>query len=223
MKPHVDNHSRNRTAGGIIAAAFHLIMLGLICSPLLQAAPMPPKKGKGKSLPPPPPPEMNRASSRFLPPEKQAQFVSNMSAKLSMSQRANDPFCRPQDPDAQPAIQPSATNTNTGVSVKATPFSEIVNRLKINTIMPGEKRFLIGERSFRQGEEMKLHYRMRPIRTRIESIKGSQIVFRNLDTDETAVLGVNLMPAGMQSGSGKFEAPGLFRDDKNAPINLDNP
>lgn len=171
-----------------------------------------------------PPPEMNRDSSRFISPDDIAGYLKTMVPTLEISSRELDPFCRPQDPDAKPVIANPLPDTRRAVPTpQAVPFSEIVSRIKINTVMPGEKRFLISGRSFKEGDSMTVTYRMKPIRTEVLSVSASRIVFKKSDTGETAAVSMNLLPEGMSPGAEVAKAPGVFKEQKDAPIVLDPP
>lgn len=87
--------------------------------------------------------------------------------------------------------------------------------------MPGEKRFLIGPRSFKQGEQMSLTLHGKPIKAQITEVTSKQISFRNLDTGENATRRLDLLPAGMTSGNHEITAPGMIQDRPNAPIDLE--
>jgi hypothetical protein len=195
--------------------------LGLLVS-AVEAAPKKAVKSKFKTGKIPLP-EMHRDSMRFLNAEEQILFVQKMAAAVSISKRPLDPFCRPQDPDAPP-IMPSVGIKSKGASasIQSMPFSDVIQRIKINTIHPKDRIFLIGEREYREGGQITLTYRMRKIKADIVSIRSSSIVFRDPESKETATLSMNLLPAGMQGGHQGFQAPGLQRLDPNAPIQLED-
>ena len=161
--------------------------------------------------------------SRYIGENDLAAYVSSVSALLSIRNRATDPFGQYQDPDARPVIKtPIAKTTRRVAPTQTFPFSEIINRIKVNTVMPAENKFLIGTRTFRQGERMNLTFRMKNIPVDIVSVTASEIGFRNAETGENATLKMYLLPAGMTPGTGGIQAPGMIREQKNAPIDLDS-
>jgi hypothetical protein len=87
--------------------------------------------------------------------------------------------------------------------------------------MPGEKRFLLGTRSFKQGDIMPLNYRNKQIHALVTEVTSRQISFRNQDSGETAVRKLDMLPAGMTPGSHGISAPGMVPDRPNAPIDLE--
>lgn len=160
--------------------------------------------------------------SRYIGEEERAAHVESLSAAFSMKNRATDPFGQYQDPDAKPIIKtPTNKPSRTPVKFQATPFSEIVRLLKVTTIMPGEKRFLLGSRSFKQGDRMSLNFREKNISTEIISVGARQIDFRNVESGETASLKIELLPIGMTPGTKGITAPGMVPDQQNAPIILE--
>jgi hypothetical protein len=161
--------------------------------------------------------------SRYIGENDLAAYVNSVAAVLSIRSRATDPFGQYQDPDARPVIRtPIAKTTRRVAPAQTFPFSDIINRIKVNTVMPAEKKFLIGTRTFNQGERMNLTFRMKNIPVDIVSVSAGEIGFRNAETGENATLKMHLLPAGMTPGTGGIEAPGMIREQKNAPIDLDS-
>jgi hypothetical protein len=161
--------------------------------------------------------------SRYIGENDLAAYVNSVSAALAIRSRATDPFGQYQDPDARPVIRtPIAKTTRRVAPVQTFPFSEIINRIKVNTVMPAEKKFLIGTRTFNQGERMNLTFRMKNIPVEIVSVSAGEIGFRNAETGENATLKMHLLPAGMTPGTGRIEAPGMVRERKGDPIDLDS-
>lgn len=189
------------------------------------APPKKPAKGKKPAAPALPPPDMDRSSSRFILPENQAAYLEKMRAQISMTKRISDPFGRSQDPDASPPPQPPNSNDKEGPigpRTKVTLEQSLAN-LKITTIIPAEKRFLANGLSYQEGEEITGKSRGKIVQIQIMSVKSSEIVFRNAETGEIATKKMKMLPPGMQPGTTLSEAPGLFRSQKDAPLNLDVP
>lgn len=160
--------------------------------------------------------------SRYIGEAELDAFVESMSATFSMRGRATDPFGQYQDPDAKPVIKTSVAKTTRKVQTfQATPFSEIIRFLKVTTIMPGEKRFLLADRSFKQGERMPLLFRGKNISAQIIAVGATQIDFRNVETGETASLKMELLPMGMTPGTKGITAPGMVPANQNTPIELE--
>jgi hypothetical protein len=160
--------------------------------------------------------------SRYIGEEELAAHVESLSAAFSMKSRATDPFGQYQDPDAKPIIKtPTNKPTQKVKPFQATPFSDIVRHLKVTTIMPGEKRFLLADRSFKQGDRMPLIFRGKNISAQIISVGARQIDFRNAETGETASLKMELLPIGMTPGTKGISAPGMVPANQNTPIELE--
>lgn len=160
--------------------------------------------------------------SRFVGSTEKEAYLASMTAMFLIGSRERDPFGQPQDPDAKPIIKASAPQAVKRVAqIQATPFSDIVGMLVVTTIMPGEKRFLIGTRSVREGEQLPLTLRGRPIRVQVMSVTSREIGFKNLDSGETATRKLDMLPPGMTPGHDGINAPGMTPDRPNAPIELD--
>lgn len=161
--------------------------------------------------------------SRYVGEADMEAYLQSLSAVFSMRERATDPFGQLQDPDAKPVVKTTvAKATRRPTPVQSFPFSDIINMIKINTVMPKEKQFLVGTRSFREGGRMALTFRMKNIAVEILSVTARQIDFRNLESGETASLKINLLPVGMTPGTSGITAPGMVKDQQNAPIELDS-
>ncbi len=160
-------------------------------------------------------------SSRFIEPDNRPGFVTEKLAVLSMTSREYDPFGQVQDPEAKPAVvKPTVTRRPT--TLKRTSYAEIIQRIKINTVIPADKRFLIGTRSFKLGDEIPIMYRGRKTMIEVVKVKSSSVDFKNTETGEVASVKLKLMPAGMSSGKDGFKAPGMVKDNDNAPLQLDS-
>lgn len=160
--------------------------------------------------------------SRNVTPEQLKPYVESLSAVFSMRNRATDPFGLLQDPNAKPIVKPKLAATKRRYEpVKATPFSDIVKLIKVTTIMPGERSFLIGNRLINQGDRLPLTFRGKNIMIEVAGVASDRIEFRNLEDNETAALALKMLPAGMSPGADGVNAPGMIPEDSNAPINLD--
>ena len=149
-------------------------------------------------------------------------YIASLSSVFMAKSRAFDPFGQAQDPDAKPIIKaPVAGAVKRIAPILATPFPEIIQKIVVTTIMPGEKRFLVGTKSFKQGDQIPLLFRGKPIRTQVTEVNSRQITFRNLDNGEIATRKLDMLPVGMTPGGHGISAPGMTQDRANAPIELE--
>lgn len=166
---------------------------------------------------------VNLTPSRFVGEADLEPYVAALSATFSMKDRATDPFGQLQDPEAKRIIKTSvAKKSQRPQQMQVTPFSDIIRLIKVTTIMPGERRFLVGTRSFKEGGIIPLAFRSKIINVEVMAVSSRQISLRNQETGETAALPINLLPVGMTPGNGKITAPGMTPDNPNAPIDLEN-
>ena len=164
----------------------------------------------------------NTTPSRHLSAAELKPYFDSVAAGFLIRGRAHDPFGQNQDPDAKPVIKASAPMAvRRAAPAQATPFSDIVRLLVVTTIMPGEKRFLVGTRSFKLGDIMPLNFRNKQLQVLITEVTSRQISFRNQASGETAVRKLDMLPAGMTPGSHGISAPGMVPDHPNAPIDLE--
>ncbi len=167
-------------------------------------------------------PPANTTPSRQVGAAELESYLASLSSVFSSKERTTDPFGQLQDPDAKPVIKTPIAGTLKRVApVQATPFADIVRLLVVTTIMPGEKRFLIGTRSFKLGDQIPLSFRGKQIRVQIIDVTSQQIEFKNLDNGDTASRKLDMLPVGMTPGNRGITAPGMTLDRPNAPIELE--
>jgi hypothetical protein len=205
------------------AGAALLSLIGVLCTPLAHAKPAPsvPKETKPATAPiaaekviyPP---------SRLVAPTELKAYLETLSSQFQIRGRVTDPFGQIQDPNVKPVVKaPSNGAIKRPTAVLATPFPELIRRITITTVMPGEKRFLVGTRSIKQGDQIPLTFRGKPIRVQVTEVNSQQIAFRNLDSGEITLRKLDIMPAGMTAGQHGAIAPGMVADRPNLPIELD--
>ncbi len=181
-----------------------------------------PKKEKTSTQPRSGAGPVSTTPSRFVGGTELDAYVLSVASVFTIKDRVTDPFGQVQDPDAKPIIKPTlAKNPRRVTQMQATPFSDIIRLIKVTTIMPMEKRFLIGTRSIRQGQRFPLNFRSKNINVEVVSVSSRKIMFRNLENGETASLDLNLLPVGMTPGTGGITAPGMMPDAPNAPLQLE--
>lgn len=159
--------------------------------------------------------------SRFAGDEIEP-YIAARKAVFSMRNRATDPFGLYQDPNAKPVIQQLASKlpTKRQAALPPTPLVDIVSMIRVTTIMPREKKFLVGIRSFSEGEEFPLVFQGKTLRMKILEVTGRRILFRNLESGEDAALETNILPPGMVPGSDGLRPPGMVVPTENLPLNL---
>lgn len=160
--------------------------------------------------------------SRLLSESEVDEYIEVMASRLLINSQEVDPFGALQDPDAVPKVDPIATPEMPVVPQMTTPFDEVIRRINITTVMPSERKFLIGTRSFGLNDVITLNFQGQPVRARVTGVSSRNIRFRNVETNDEASLSLDLMPAGMSAGGGSGSAiPGLIPSGPSAPIDLD--
>ena len=151
-----------------------------------------------------------------------AKYTSEISSLFTIAKRITDPFCQPQDPNAKPIVRPSMKKiARRSVSAEPTKqLSHIVAQIPITTMMPREKRFLVGSRSISQGELLTLNHQNKLIRTKVTEVSSERVVFTTIETGEEAVRVLSLMPAGMSPGQNQITPAGMQRQQADAPLEI---
>ncbi|MEI6673666.1 MAG: hypothetical protein WCO57_00655 [Verrucomicrobiota bacterium] len=163
------------------------------------------------------------AASRYAGKDLKT-YVESLANQLAIRNRATDPFCQPQDPNAKPVIKPTATKAiRRPTAEPPAPLTDIVSRIAITTVMPKDKRFLVGSRSIAQGDKLPMSFRNKQIHVEVTEVSARRIVFRNLDTGEVGIRPLDLLPSGMTPGNHNIAAPGMILTRPNTPLEVDLP
>jgi len=206
---------------GKLRQALHLVLFGSLflgMGPLLYGNPAKKVQPSQEAQPASDAGASTVEASRYVGPDVE-NFVQGLLPTLGMTNRTTDPFGRLQDPEAKPIVQaPSVTDPQAEPQV---PFSEIISLIQINTVMAGEKRFLVGSRTFSQGDQFPLNFRGKLVRIQIIEVSSRQIQFKNLETGEVAAHKLNLLPAGMRAGQNGITAPGMIPSGRDAPLEIE--
>lgn len=185
--------------------------------------PTPPVAKSADEKPDKPAPSPSATPSRYVEEDDVEAYVNTLSSIFSMRNRTTDPFGQYQDPDAKPIVKASPNKPKTrATQMQAFPFADIVRLIKVTTIMPGEKRFLVGTRSIKEGDSIPLSFRGRSYKVVVAGVSSRSIEFRNSESGEVAALTLNLLPVGMTPGNGKITAPGMVPENAGAPLELDS-
>lgn len=154
-----------------------------------------------------------------------APYVASRNAVFAMRNRPTDPFGLSQDPNARPIVKKIAQGlpVRRQTALPPTPLADIVKLIRVTTIMPGEKKFLVGVRSFAESDEFSLMFGGKRMRIKVVEVSARSIMFRNLDNDETAALQTGMLPPGMVAGGDRIQPPGLVSPLDNVPLELDSP
>jgi hypothetical protein len=150
-----------------------------------------------------------------------AAYIATYSGKFSIKTRQTDPFGRFQDPEFK-APEPKIVSSTAKPSfqkVPPTPFIDVVNAIEVNTVDLAKQRFLVGTREFRRGSVFPVQLpNGKTIKIQVLAVSSSAITFRNLDTAETAVRKLKMLPPGMSKGGQPLTAPGMQSTSPDAPL-----
>lgn len=148
-------------------------------------------------------------------------YIRARAAIFSMRNRMTDPFGLNQDPNVKPVVKNIVANKpRRQAALPPTPLSEIVKQIRVTTIMPSEKKFLVGVRIFSEGDEFPLVYRGKTLQVRIMEVSAQQIIFKNIASGEVGILQADVLPPGMIAGGGNSRPPGMISNDDDTPLDL---
>jgi hypothetical protein len=207
----VSNHPRQ---SGLKVAAWLLLALSAHAQPAAgTATPAPANQpAGGEEIQP----------SRYVGQDPSA-YIAKLSSRFSIRSRTTDPFGQQQDPAAKP-VRPAAPKAITPqAAASSKPFADIVSRIRVTTVMPAERRFLIGTRSIAQGDSLPLVSNGTRYQIRVAEVSSRKIVFKNMETGETGELPLDVLPPGMERGTQGILAPGMQAARPDAPLEIDSP
>lgn len=158
--------------------------------------------------------------SRFAGEDMEA-YIRARAAIFSMRNRATGPFGLSQDPNVPPVVKNIVSNMpKRQAALPPTPLSEIVKLIPVTTIMPSEKKFLVGVRTFSEGDEFPLKFRDKMLRVKIMEVSAKQIIFKNMESGETGALQTDVLPPGMVAGGGNSRPAGMISTNEDTPLDL---
>jgi len=172
----------------------------------------------------PPPAPVDTLPSRFAGHDVEP-YVAARAAIFSMRNRATDPFGLYQDPNMKPVVRQVAANlpSKLQAALPPTPLVDIVRLIQVTTIMPGEKKFLVGVRPFGEGDEFALVFQGKTMNMKVIEVTSKRILFRDLGKGEEAALETGILPPGMLAGGGKaMRPPGMVSPLENVPLQLES-
>lgn len=227
MKNHNDNTFR-RTAGLIFRAVAVFLSFAMAPHMLAQSAETftsetdiaEPTETETAGMVAKPKP-LDYVPSRFAGSDV-ASYTASRAAELSMKDRETDPFGLYQDPTRKPVVSKilSTPSTRLQAALPPTPLSDIIKLIRVTTIMPGERKFLVGVRSFSESDEFPLKFRGKRMNLKIVKVSARSIVFRDTENGETASLETGMLPPGMLPGNGSIRPPGMVSAQDDIPLEL---
>jgi hypothetical protein len=101
-------------------------------------------------------------------------------------------------------------------------LATLLGAIKITAINPGDRSFLVGVRWVKQGESFPLLNDDREIQVEVETVKIGKVIFRDLQSNETATIPVEIAPNLQPEGDAARLLPeGLERAPlRGAPLRL---
>ena len=149
-------------------------------------------------------------------------YTASRAAVFSMRNRKTDPFGLNQDPSVKPAVRKIASKlpVKRQIALPPKPLSDIVKLIRVTTIMPGEKKFLVGVRSFSEADEFPLIFRGKRMNMKVVEVSSRSILFQNLDNGDKASLETEMLPPGMMAGGDKMQPPGLISPLDNVALEV---
>jgi hypothetical protein len=149
-------------------------------------------------------------------------YVNELATRLSIRQRATDPFGRYQDPDFKAPEPERVTNPSPTQRFKVeppTPFNDIIAAITVNMVK--SQQFLIGDRTFTVKDIFPIQLPSgKIVKVQVVSVTSSRIDFRNVETGETASRRLDLRPTGMTRGTRAISAPGVQPAGGDAPLQI---
>ena len=137
--------------------------------------------------------------SAHLAGEAQTVFLAAVRERIVINETARGPFGLVQEPNSEveiwkPQDPPVSLDT-------------VLERMKVEVVIPGKRLFYSNGRWFRQGEEFPLLHGDHEIPVRVEAVEVDKVTFRDLKTEKTASLTLVFLPRSLPFGRGAVVLP----------------
>mgnify|MGYP001814717330 CR=1 FL=1 len=155
-------------------------------------------------------------SAKNLDGDEKLAWIADMRTKLPITSREIGPFGMAQDPDAA-VVKPQQLKRKTGA------FLNAIAAIKVNAVMPSDRKFVIGAREVEVGDAFPVISGQRQFNIKIIAVKSDYITFKNVDTDEYVKRNLNTLPQGITRNTRIDSVPGVVAASKKdiTPLNLD--
>ncbi|MAS95818.1 MAG: hypothetical protein CMO55_21655 [Verrucomicrobiales bacterium] len=139
--------------------------------------------------------------------QQRADFVV---AKVNSNSRVRDPFGMIMDPTntVENGLADQYAEEEETVVLNNSSLKNALQDLPITGVYPNRQMIVLGARAFSKGGQFGMKLDELTIRLRFEGIKGSEVYFKDMDTQEVATVDFNPKPK-------EFEA--ITKDTKNKP------
>ena len=151
---------------------------------------------------PEPKAEFKVMDAKFMTIEERAKWIAEMRTSLPMARRALGPFGYSQTPGAIVKKVKTAPK-------RSDEFSKAIQAFKITAVMPGDDKFVIGAREFKEGEVLPVVFQGKQLRINIVSVQLDYILFKDMNTGEQKKLNMTEMPAGLSRDNKITSVPGV--------------
>lgn len=172
-----------------LSAILTVLAASLAISPAQEGAP---GSGPTPAAPQAPPAAKETSAAKIV--HQRSDFIV---AKVKSTTRVRDPFGMVMDPtnaiesnlaDQYDDIEETPTLNNSSLK-------NALQTLPITGVYPKRQTIVLGARAFQKGGEFGMKLEELTIRLRFEGIKGSEVYFKDMDTQEVATVDFNPKPA----------------------------
>jgi len=166
----------------------------------------PVKESEGKFIP---------VVTRKLQGDVILAWISAMHNKLPMTQRQVGPFGLLQDPNQKVAVRKTKIVSSSG-------FLNAIKAMEINFVNSVDGQFAVGSREFKLGQVFSLVRGGQKYTTKIVVVKGSYIIFKDVNNGERIKKNLDVLPEGMTKNGKLEEIEGieLVKYGTDQPLNI---
>ncbi len=153
--------------------------------------------------------------TRKLQGDERFEWISSMHNKLPMTQRQVGPFGLSQDPNQKVAAEKKKM-------VSSAAFMNAIKAMEINFVNSVDGQFAVGAREFKLGQVFSLVRGGQKFTTEVVVIKGSYIIFKDVNNGEHIKKNLDVLPEGMTKNGKLEEIEGveLVRSDEDQPLKI---
>lgn len=149
-------------------------------------------------------------ASRLLTASVEPQLAAAR-ARMTINMQEKGPFGFFQDPDkaAKQVLDLPLTKPKEPEVVNA--FRDVVQAVPVSVVIPSKQEFVVNSRTIRSGDQFPLVVGNNTLTVRVERVRNSGILFRNIKTGELAEKQMEFLPAGViRSRGGEILPDGII-------------
>ena len=138
--------------------------------------------------------------------------LATLRSRMKINASDKGPFGFFQDPEKAATQVINIPGPEVAIKQVATPFDDVVQAIPVSVVIPSAQEFVVNSRTFRGGEQFPLVLGSETLTVRVERVRSSGILLKNMNTGVVAEKRMNFLPEGViESKGGEILPDGITR------------